>query len=223
MGRPLRPTAADVVYHVLNRANARRTLFEDDRDYAAFERVLTQACERASMRLLAYCVMPNHWRLVVWPRREGDLSRFMNWLTLTHTQRWHQHRHTVGEGHVYQGRFKAFPVETSEYLLALCRYVERNPVRAGLVERAEQWCWSSAWTREAVPLHAWPMERPREWLDWVNEPEATEQLSAIRKSVTKGQPYGSEAWVEQTVAQWNVGATLRGRGRPKKELINNGS
>ena len=114
MGRPLRPTSADVVYHVLNRANARRTLFEDDGDYAAFARVLGRACERVSMRLLAYCVMPNHWHLVVWPRRDGDLSRFVNWLTLTHTQRWHQHRHTVGEGHVDQGRFTSFPVETNE-------------------------------------------------------------------------------------------------------------
>jgi putative transposase len=119
MGRSLRPTSAGVVYHVLNRANARRRLFDDDGDYAAFERVLTSACARVSMRLLAYCAMPNHWHLVVWPRHDGDLSRFMNWLTLTHTQCSHQHRHTVGEGHMYQGRFKSFPVETSEYLLTV--------------------------------------------------------------------------------------------------------
>jgi putative transposase len=223
MGRPLRATSADVVYHVLNRANARMTLFDDEGDYAAFERVLGQACERGHMRLLAYCVMPNHWHLVVWPRRDGDLSRFMNWLTLTHTQRWHQHRHSVGEGHVYQGRFKSFPVETNEYLLMVCRYVERNPVRAGLVERAAQWRWSSAGPRGSVPLHAWPMERPADWPDWVNEGEATEQLSAVRKSVTKGQPFGSALWVEQMVTHWNLGATLRERGRPKKELVNNGS
>lgn len=223
MGRPLRPTAADVVYHVLNRANARRTLFEDDGDYAAFERVLVQACERLSMRLLAYCVMPNHWHLVAWPRQDGDLSRFMNWLTLTHTQRWHQHRHTVGEGHVYQGRFKSFPVETSEYLLTVCRYVERNPVRAGLAERVEQWRWSSAKANGAVPLHEWPMERPAAWSEWVNESETAEQLRAMRRSVTKGQPFGRPPWVEQMVAQWNLGATLRARGRPKKDLVNNGS
>ena len=124
MGRPLRSTSADVVYHVLNRANARTMLFDDDGDYAAFERVLAQACERVSMRLLAYCVMPNHWHLVVWPRRDGDLSRFMNWLTLTHTQRWHQHRHTVGDGHVYQGRFKSFPVETSDVAPASARTIK---------------------------------------------------------------------------------------------------
>ena len=223
MGRPLRAASGDLVYHVLNRANARRTLFDGDGDYIAFERVLAQACERVAMRLLAYCVMPNHWHLVAWPRRDGDLSRFMNWLTLTHTQRWHQHRHTVGEGHVYQGRFKSFPVETSEYLLTICRYVERNPVRAGLVEQAEQWRWSSAGMSGSVPLHAWPIERPGEWLLWVNEGETNEQVSTVRRSVTKGQPFGRPSWVEQMVAQWNLGATLRGRCRPKKELVKNGS
>jgi putative transposase len=223
MGRPLRAASADIVYHVLNRANARRPLFDDDDDYAAFERVLVQACERVFMRFLAYCVMPNHWHLVVWPRQDGDLSRFMNWLTLTHTQRWHQHRHTVGDGHVYQGRFKSFPVETSEYLVTVCRYVERNPVRAGLVERAEQWRWSSAGTRGSVPLHEWPMERSAEWLSWVNEGETNEQLNAVRRSVLKGQPYGSQLWVERMMTQWNLGATLRERGRPKKKLVNNGS
>jgi putative transposase len=108
MGRPLRAAPGDTVYHVLNRANARMTLFEDDGDYLAFQRVLTQACDRVGMRLLAYCVMPNHWHLVVWPRGDGDLSRFMNWLTLTHTQRWHQHRNSVGNGHVYQGDSNRF-------------------------------------------------------------------------------------------------------------------
>ena len=91
------------------------------------------------MRLLAYCVMPNHWHLVLWPREDGDLSTFVGWLTLTHTQRWHAHRHSVGSGHVYQGRFKSFLVESDEHLWTVCRYVERNAFRAGLCERAEQW------------------------------------------------------------------------------------
>jgi len=185
MGRLLRPTSANVVYHVLNRANARRTLFEDDGDYAAFARVLGQACARVSMRLLAYCVMPNHWHLVVWPRRDGDLSRCMNWLTLTQAPRWHQHRHMVGEGHVYQERFTSFPVETHASLLTVCRDVERNPVRAGLVERVEQWCWSRAGTRGSVPLHEWPMARPAEWPEWVNEGETHAQWSAVQRSMTK--------------------------------------
>ena len=89
-----------MVFHVLNRANARATIFEKPEDYAAFERVLKEALDRVDMRVLSYCLMPNHWHLVLWPRRDGDLSRFMGWLTLTHTQRWHAHHHTVGTGHL---------------------------------------------------------------------------------------------------------------------------
>jgi putative transposase len=199
------------------------TLFEDDGDYSAFERVLAQACHRVAMRLLAYCVMPNHWHLVVWPRADGDLSRFMNWLTLTHTQRWHQHRHSVGNGHVYQGRFKSFPVETSEYLLTVCRYVERNPVRAGLVERAEHWPWSSAASSKNAGLHPWPIPRPERWAEWVNADERLEEVEALRRSVVKGQPFGSESWVQQSVTRWKLGMTLRERGRPPKQRGNNGS
>ena len=119
--------------------------------------------------------------------------------------------------------FKSFPVETNEYLLMVCRYVERNPVRAGLAQRAEQWRWSSAGALGTVPLHPWPMERPAEWLHWVDEGESRVQLNAVRRSVLKGQPYGSAPWVERMVMQWNLGTTLRDRGRPMKELVNNGS
>ena len=132
-----------LVYHALNRANARQTIFDDDGDYEAFERVLAEAVDRHVMRLLAYCVMPNHFHLVLWPRADGDLSRFMRWLTLTHTQRWHAHHHTAGTGHLYQGRFRSFPVQDDGHLLTLCRYVERNALRAGLVGRAEDWRWGS--------------------------------------------------------------------------------
>ena len=144
MGRALRTAAGGLAYHVLNRANARMRIFDDAKDYEAFERILTEAVRRVKMRLLAYCVMPNHWHLVLWPRGDGDLSTFMGWLTLTHTQRWHAHRHSVGSGHVYQGRFKPFLVESDDHLWTMCRYVERNALRAGLCERAEQWRWSSA-------------------------------------------------------------------------------
>ena len=148
MGRALRIAAGGFAYHVLNRANARMRIFDKPKDYEAFERILADAVRRVKMRLLAYCVMPNHWHLVVWPREEGDLSTFVGWLTLTHTQRWHAHRHSVGSGHVYQGRFKSFLVESDEYLWTVCRYVERNALRAGLCERAEEWRWSSLWRRE---------------------------------------------------------------------------
>ena len=136
-----------MIYHVWNRANGRQGIFEKVEDYEAFDRVLMAAHERVSMRTVAYCVMPNHWHLVLWPRRDGDLSRFMGWLTLTHTQRWHAHHQTAGTGHLYQGRFKSFPVQNDDHMLTVCRYVERNPLRAGPVVRAETWRWSSLWRR----------------------------------------------------------------------------
>src|SRR5580698_6912385 len=115
MPRPRRAAEGGLVYHALNRANARMTIFESDDDYAAFERVLAQAVAKYDMRLLAYCLMPNHFHLLLWPREDADLSQFMRWLTLTHTQRWHAHHQTVGSGHLYQGRFKSFPVQSDDH------------------------------------------------------------------------------------------------------------
>jgi len=82
--------------------------------------------------------MPNHWHFLFWPRKDGELSEVMRLLSVTHTQRWHAHRHTAGTGPVYQGRFKSFPVQSDEHFLTVARYVERNPVRTNLVLRAEQ-------------------------------------------------------------------------------------
>src|SRR5262249_23022236 len=141
MPRPRRAAEGGLIYHALNRANACLTIFETDADYTAFERVLAEAVARYNPRLLAYCVMPNHFHLLLWPREDGDLSQFMRWLTVTHTQRWHAHHRTAGTGHVYQGRFKSFPVQSDEHFLTVCRYVERNALRANLVSRAEDWRW----------------------------------------------------------------------------------
>ena len=229
MGRAIRTVAGGLVYHVLNRANARMPIFDKQNDYEAFERILDDAVQRVRMRLLAYCVMPNHWHLVVWPREYGDLSAFVGWLTLTHTQRWHAHRHSVGSGHVYQGRFKSFLVESDEYLWTVCRYVERNALRAGLCERAEQWRWSSLWRREfgdaecQSVLSKWPMDVPKDWLRRVNRPESLRELEALRCSVNRGQPFGSENWVDRMTKRFGLDSVFRPRGRPTRESSNNGS
>lgn len=225
MGRPHRAAAAGYAYHVLNRANARSTIFADEGDYQAFENILFEAVERTAMRLLCYCVMPNHWHLVVWPHADGDLSRFVGWLTLTHTQRWHAHRHSAGSGHVYQGRFKSFPIQDDDHLYAVARYVERNPQRADLVRRAEQWRWSSLhrWLRGSAEdrklLAAWPLARKAHWVDYVNAPQTEAELQAVRRSIQRGSPFGDGPWSEQAVRQLGLQSTLRPRGRPLKARI----
>ena len=222
MGRPKRAADGGWVYHVLNRANGRLPIFEQDEDYAAFERVLEEAVERTGTRLLSYCLMPNHWHLVVWPHEDGELSRFVGWLTLTHTQRWHAHRHSAGTGHLYQGRFKSFPIQEDDHFLTVCRYVERNALRAKLVKRAEKWRWSSLyrWSRGTPQqqrlLSPWPVRRSPGWLEHVNEPQTDAELESLRRSVLRGCPYGDEAWSATAIESLDLASTIRPRGRPRK-------
>src|SRR5665213_1677025 len=142
MPRLARISPGGMIFHCLNRGNDRRAIFDDPGDYAAFERVLEKTLELVPVRLLAYCLMPNHWHLVLWPRKDGDLSKFMLRLTTAHVRRQYAHYHDTDGGHLYQGRFKNFPVEEDRHLLTLCRYVEANALRANLVTRAHDWPWS---------------------------------------------------------------------------------
>ena len=108
-----------MIFYVLNRANARAAIFEEAQDFAAFERVTAETHQRHSMRILGCLLMPNHWRLVLWPRNDGDLGRFMQRLTTTHVRRWRLYRGSVGLGHLYQNVYKSFPVQSVEHLLAV--------------------------------------------------------------------------------------------------------
>ena len=141
MPRTARASAANLCYHMLNRGNNRASLFHKDGDFDAFVDLLAEAKLRNPMRILAYCVLPNHFHLALWPLGDGDLGRWMHWLLTAHVRRYQRHYHSTG--HVWQGRFKAFPIQEDEHLLVVLRYIERNPLRAGLVERAERWPWSS--------------------------------------------------------------------------------
>ena len=217
---PRRPrfAAGGHLFHVLNRAAGRRTIFEHDGDYLAFERLLAEAAEHVPMRLLAYVIMPNHWHLVLWPVGDDDLSAYMHWLTLAHTQRWNAVHETVGTGPLYQGRFKSFPIESDEHFYTVCRYVERNPLRANLVESAEAWRYSSLWhwhnERTDVPLAPWPLPRPTSWLEHVHTVQTEAELTALRTCVTRGVPFGHSAWRRATALQLSLPATPGLRGRP---------
>src|SRR3954471_21768914 len=122
MPRTARVAPGGLVYHVLNRSAGRFTLFRKDSDYEAFLRVLLDAHERHSLRLLGFCLMPNHWHFIAWPKDDGDLSAFFRWLAHTHAMRWRVSHRTVGYGPLYQGRFKSFPIQRDEHFLTACRY-----------------------------------------------------------------------------------------------------
>jgi putative transposase len=223
MPRRARGLVGGMAYHVLNRANGRLRLFRKPADFAAFEKVLVEARQRVPLRILAYVVIPNHWHLVVWPASgHGEqVSEFFRWLTVTHSQRWHAGHDTSGSGHVYQGRFKSFPIESDRHLATVMRYVERNPLRAGLVRRAEEWQWGSLWRRrhgtaeEQTLLNDPPIQLPRDWTAYVNRPEREAELAALRTCVVRGQPFGDEAWQRKVARKLGLEHTFRPRGRPR--------
>jgi putative transposase len=219
MPRTARASRAGYCYHVLNRGNSRKTVFHKDGDFVAFVKLLKEAQERTPIRLLSYCLMPNHFHLAVWPQHDNDLSDFMMWLMTAHVRRYHRHYHSSGHGHIWQGRFKAFPIQEDEHLLTVLRYIERNPLRANLVERAQDWRWSSASPRrgDEPTLDLGPVRRGPQWLDYVNAPQTEAEVNRLRKCVQRGRPFGAMSWTKQTAADLGLEASLCPRGRPRKD------
>ena len=219
MPRRLRRTLQGAVFHVMNRAVRRTVLFRTKADYRAFAAVACESLSRFRIRIIAYCVMPNHWHFVVICDRIEDLSRWMHWLCCTHANRWNGAHGTRGRGAVYQGRFRAVPVQKNRSLIRVCRYVERNALRKGLVTRAERWTWSSLAVVckkcDRIPVEAWPIPKPANWIEIVNNPETESELAAMRTALMRNQPIGDREWRE-AVAPF-AGLSLRDRGRPVRK------
>ena len=208
------------VYHALNRANGRLRIFRKDGDFLAFEQMLAEGAERFSMRICGYCIMGNHWHLLLWPREDGDLSQFMRWISLTHTQRYHASHGTTGMGHLYQGRFKSFPVQDDSHYLTVLRYIEANPLRARIVKDAEEWPWSSFAVRQGYDcpfeLSGGPVDLPSNWAGLLHAELTETEREHIEKSVKRGAPFGRADWTQTTAVRLKLQSTLRPRGRPKK-------
>lgn len=220
MPRTSRASVGGICYHVINRGNARRNVFHNDGDYEAFLKAMAHACVEIPMPVLGFCLMPNHFHLALWPTHDGDLSRWMHWLMNAHVRRYHKFHGS--SGHLWQGRFKAFPIADDDHLLTVLRYIERNPLRAGLVSRAENWrwgsasCWKDGGERPAF-LATGPVDRGKNWLKWVHQAITDAELEAIRLCANRGTPYGSIDWVQHTAKRLAIESTLRPRGRPKKK------
>ncbi len=222
MPRTARASAGGYCYHVLNRGNARAEVFHKPADYDAFLDVLAEAGRRVPVRLVGYCLMPNHFHLVAWPRDDGDLSRWMHWLMTAHVRRYR--RHHGSSGHVWQGRFKAFPIQEDEHLLTALRYVERNALRAGLAGRAELWPWSSLCPRPDGPaLDPGPVPRGPGWVEHVNAAMGEAECAALALSIRRDRPFGGADWTLETAERLGLMHAIRPRGRPKKTSIGAGA
>ncbi len=222
MPRAIRQSPGGIVYHVLNRANGKQNIFPGLSDFKVFENILAEGLKKIPMRLTAYCVMSNHWHLLLWPYNDGDLSTFIHWITTTHTQRWHSIHNTVGTGHLYQGRFKSFPVQNESYYLTALRYIESNPLRAGLVKSSSDWLWSSLAIRKGIAkdgltISAGPVELPDNWFGLVDILPGENDLKKIEHCICRGTPYGRDDWAQQTAKILQLTPTLKPRGRPKTQ------
>lgn len=218
MPRTARQIIGGYCYHVMSRGNGRAKVFHTNSDYLGFLELMHRANSRIPLRLLSYCLMPNHFHFVVWPHDDGDLSRWMHWLLTSHVRRYHQARGSSGR--VWQGRFKAFPIQQNRHLLTVMRYVERNPVRANFVERAVDWDWSSLSIRNARTVSRLvcdsPVPKPSDWTAFVDTPHTTAEIEALRRCSAKSTPFGVPSWVRDTANRLGLESSLRGPGRPPK-------
>jgi putative transposase len=221
MPRRPRCTAPEYPFHVLNRASRRVTLFDTHQEYLTFERLLMRRKRKFDVKVFAWCIMPNHWHVVVKSPTKTAMSRYLHWVTGLHAQLYHRVRGTTGLGPVYQGRYRSFPVSTDTYFYNLCRYVERNAVRAKLCTRASDWRWSSLWwhvhreTKSHRLIDTWPLPRPSNWADIVSQPENDAELERLRRCAEKSVPYGSSSMSRTLDTRVRV-LPLRRRGRPTK-------
>jgi putative transposase len=199
------------VYHVLNRGNGGATVFHKDADYQAFLDLLADAKARYPIKILGFCLMPNHFHLVLQPSTPNAISAFMQWWLTSHVRRYH--RHYRSHGHVWQGRFKSFPIQQDGHFLTVLRYILRNPVRAGLVTHTHEWHWSSPQHRALVD--SWPIDTPSNWNQWLEEPLVDQELATIRTCVNRQAPFGSPTWQERLAQLFGLESTLRPRGRPR--------
>lgn len=219
MPRIPRGLADDSIYHVINRGNGGQVVFQKDKDYEAFVNLMKEAKIRYAVKIFAYCLMPNHFHIVVMPHQSEDLSKWMQWLLTSHVRRFHKHYGT--SGHIWQGRYKSFLIQKDSHLLTVLKYVESNPLRAGLVNSANNWLWSSH--RESIHkgghllIDEVPVELPKEWSKFVNESIAEKELEKLRQSVSRQSPYGDSLWQVDVSKTFGLESTIRPKGRPRRE------
>lgn len=224
MPRAPRQSVGGLIYHVYNEARGRRKLFESDADYAAFTAVLEEGQERyPQVQLLAFCLVPSRFHVVIKPKSDGELSQFMRWVTQTHGHRWRNIGRRVGRGGMYQGRFRSFVVQENQHVLVLCRYIEQLPVREAFSKTAQAWPWSSAGVRAGAGpakaarphLDSWPVRRPGNWLKLINDSMPKPDVERVETSIIRSRPLGDPPWQQRIARKLHLEHTLRPIGRPR--------
>ena len=217
MTRPRRLIFAGTVYHVLNRGNERAQIFHNSNDYKGFISLMEAVAVKVPVRVVGFNVMPNHVHLLVWSQADDDISCYMHRLTGTHALQCRLRDGTTGTGHVYQDRFKCFPVQTDAYYYNCLKYVEDNARRSGLIQRSELWPWSSLYERTngGKILSPGPLPLPEHWVDIVNAGQTAAELDELRTCARAGRPYGADDWVARAAAQHEIENKLKPRGRPR--------
>ena len=225
MTRARRICPAGFFFHVLNRANSRNRIFNSNFDYADFLDIIREAMGVYPTKVMAYCLMPNHWHFLLQPSADNELSSFMGWISTTHTRKYRRSNHSTGEGPLYQGRFKSFPIKCDDHFFIVRRYIERNPIRASLVTKAQDWAWSSIgqdyFDIPKLKLSDDIMRPQENWLAIVNSPQTEAESKQVQTSIIKGKPFGDVHWCKETAAKLHLELTLRDAGRPPKTTSKN--
>ncbi|MCK5564000.1 MAG: transposase [Planctomycetes bacterium] len=220
MTKRKRITKGGIAYHVLNRANGKLRIFKKDLDFIAFENILAEGIERFSMRLCGYCIMSNHWHLLLWPAEDHSMSDFMHWVTVTHVRRWHTAHGTTGIGHLYQGRYKSFPIQHNHHYLKTMRYIETNPCRARIAQTPADWQWSSyaqrTGTQKPFDLNPGPLPIPEKWPQIVNEALSDKDTTQIDNCIKREYPYAQNDWMQKNAKILKLNLEKKKRGRPEK-------
>jgi len=222
MPRLPRTVFANVPHHITQRGNRREEIFFTDADRETYLSWLKDYSDKYHVELLAYCIMTNHVHLIAVPASDDGLQRMLKPLHMRYAQRINRTRDW--KGHLWQGRFFSSPLDDA-YLWAAVRYVERNPVRAGMARRAEDYRWSSAAahcgnrTDDLLNLESgWGKQFSTivDWSAWLAEGDGKEEIQRLRQNVEKGLPCGNEDFVQRLGMMAGRQLVLRPQGRPRK-------
>ncbi len=198
MGRIARVVALDMPHHIVQRGNRRQKVFFKEEDNQAYLDFLTEESRRFSLDIWAYCLMDNHVHLIAVPKKEDSLAKGIG---ETHRRYTRMVNFREGwRGYLWQGRFNSFPLD-ERYLYAAMRYVERNPVRAGLVRKAEDYLWSSAQShinKTECPLLSrfYLLEDIADWKEYLAQEDKKEDLKVFRRHGQTGRPLGDRAFID---------------------------